>query len=109
MHADIHWQPGFIRSRRAAQLWEDTKGLTVRATHVFKSNAVKGVLRSFRGGGGGVGLEIVDLGPLPGTTRHRGNFGKAPAEALFLASGSHLRKCRGTGLELFAAPHEQHY
>ncbi len=35
----------------------------------------------FVGGGEGLGPEIVDFGPLPGSTRPRGALGKAPAEA----------------------------
>ncbi len=31
--------------------------------------------------GGGVGPEIADFGPVPGSTRPRGALGKAPAEA----------------------------
>ncbi len=44
-------------------------------------NAVKIVVFSFFVGGGGVGPEIVDLGPLPGPIPPRNGLGNVQAEA----------------------------
>ncbi len=49
------------------------------------SNTVNTIFRFFLGGwvGGGIRLEIVDFGPLPGPTRPRRGLGKALAGAPF--------------------------